>query len=68
MFSFKKAVFALGLGIGLSFAMNVGAAPGCLSCQNMGNLCDAGDEDACYHFEALGCARYGQPGGITCAA
>jgi hypothetical protein len=64
--SFKKAIFALGLGIGMAAAMNSWAAPGCLSCLNMSQQCEAGDQNACHYFEQLGCARYGDVGAISC--
>jgi hypothetical protein len=67
MISFKKALLALGIGIGMSAAMSVGAAPGCSSCKSMGEQCVAGDQSACYHFNQLGCGRYGEPGEVSCA-
>ncbi len=66
MISFKKAVFALGLGIGLSAAVNAWALPGCDACQYMGEQCVAGDQTACSSFNRLSCARFGDPGAISC--
>jgi hypothetical protein len=66
MISFKKALFALGLGLGLSAGMNAWALPGCSSCEYMGNQCVAGDATACYNFDRLYCNRYGEPGAISC--
>jgi hypothetical protein len=67
MISFKKAIFALGLGIGMAAGVNSWAAPGCSSCQYMGNLCAAGDQGACANFDRLGCRYYGDPGTVDCA-
>jgi len=66
MISFKKAVFALGLGIGLSTAVTAWALPGCDSCKYMGEQCEAGDQTACNSFNRLQCARFGDPGTISC--
>lgn len=66
MISLKKAILALGIGIGVSTAMTGWAAPGCNSCQSMGEQCAAGDLNACNNFDRLGCARYGIPGDISC--
>jgi len=66
MISFKKAVFALGLGIGLSAAMNAWALPGCTSCRSMGIQCAAGNQTYCNSFDRYGCAMYGEPGEISC--
>ena len=66
MISFKKAVFALGLGIGLSTAMTAWVLPGCDSCRGMDEQCMADDQTACDTFDRLHCARFGAPGAITC--
>jgi hypothetical protein len=67
MISLKKALLALGIGIGLSAAtMSVGAAPGCSSCKYMGEQCVAGDANQCKNFSRLGCYWYGDPGTVSC--
>lgn len=66
MISFKKALLALSIGIGMSATMSVGAAPGCESCKSMGEQCAAGNQAYCDNFDRLGCARYGIPGDISC--
>lgn len=66
MISFKKALFALSLGIGLSASLSVGAAPGCTNCRAMGIQCLAGNQTYCDSFERYGCGRYGEPGEISC--
>jgi hypothetical protein len=66
MISFKKALLALSIGIGLSTAMSVGAAPGCSSCKSMGEQCAAGNQAYCDSFYRLGCESFGDPGAISC--
>jgi hypothetical protein len=66
MISFKKALLALSIGIGMSTAASVGAAPGCTNCRGMGIQCLAGNQIYCDSFERYGCGRYGEPGEISC--
>ncbi len=66
MISFKKALLALSIGIGMSTAVSVGAAPGCSSCKSMGVQCAAGNQTYCDSFYRLGCGQFGEPGEITC--
>ena len=66
MISFKKAVLALGIGIGMSAAMTSWAAPGCEACLGMAQQCEAGNQTSCANFDRLGCARFGVPGAISC--
>ncbi len=66
MIGFKKAVFALGLDLGMAASMNSWAAPGCDTCQWWGDECMAGDQGKCDDFYRLGCTWYGRPGQISC--
>jgi len=66
MISIKKAIFALGLGIGLSASLNAWAMPGCLACESFANKCLAGDQAACDSFHRLSCLWFGPPGEFTC--
>lgn len=66
MISLKKAVFALGLGIGLAASMNAWAYPGCVPCKVYGERCLAGDNSYCRIFSGQGCMVFGLPGELTC--
>jgi hypothetical protein len=47
MISFKKALFALGIGIGMAGAAQAWVPPDCFTCQTYLADCEAGDRAAC---------------------
>ncbi len=53
MISFKKAIFALGLGLGLSAGVSAWAAPDCVTCEYMRLDCEAGSASACTTYNRL---------------
>lgn len=52
MISFKKALCALSLGIGLSTSLNVWAVKAdCALCEAWRDKCEAGDEHSCFLWD-----------------
>jgi hypothetical protein len=58
MITLKKAIFALGLGIGMAAGVNAWAAPNCETCESFRLDCAAGDANASYQYNRLRCYYY----------
>jgi hypothetical protein len=62
MISFKKAIFILGVGIGLSAAVNAWAYPACSTCEGWRLDCQDGNATACANYNQFRCYNYYSPG------
>jgi hypothetical protein len=65
MFSFKKALFALSIGIGLSAGANAIEIPDCQTCEAWMQDCLAGDQATCDAYNKARCNIRYLPG--TCS-